>query len=213
MNMNDYQNFSKLITEVITFYEKPVTEFALKIWWNALRDKELDAIVSAIDAYVRNPDNGHFAPKPANIIKLMEGSTLDNAYIAWTKVENAIRKIGPYESVIFDDPIIHAVILDMGGWISFCEVTEKELPFFAKEFENRYQGYKLRGDKNISAPKKVFGIIESLNKNLAGKIPSPVLVGDEKKCAEVNRDGIDQENRRPRRLDEFLNSQRLSFSA
>lgn len=209
MNTSDYQNFSKLINDVFSFYEKPVTDGALQIWWNALRSKDFDAISRAFSAHVSNPDNGQFAPKPANIIKLMDGSTLDNAYTAWTKVEDSIRKIGPYESAVFDDPIIHKVISDMGGWMTMCEVTDHDLPFRAKEFENRYQGYKSRKEE-ISAPKTLTGIIEAHNRKLGSEFPSPILIGDEEKCAEVYNSGIEKNNSPAKRLDDLLtNSTKL----
>jgi hypothetical protein len=47
--------------------------------------------------------------------------------------------------VVFDDPIIHRVVDDMGGWCSFGVKDGKELPFVEKEFVARYRAFKSKG--------------------------------------------------------------------
>jgi len=83
-------------------------------------------------------------PKVADVIKMLQGSTQDSALTAWAKVDKAVRSIGTQMSVAFDDPLIHKVIQDMGGWLGLGQRQEAEWPFVAKEFETRYRGFKAR---------------------------------------------------------------------
>src|SRR5436190_1052024 len=73
----------------------------------------------------------------------------------------AFRQIGHYDSVVFSDKLIHAVIQDMGGWIALCQHNEKELSFVQRDFERRYQIYCRRRPKIL--PKHLTGFIAHQN--------------------------------------------------
>lgn len=77
--------------------------------------------------------------KSVEIMSQVEGDAETRAIQAFAKVESAVRHIGRYSSIGFDDPIIHAVLNDMGGWIQFCNCKEGDIPFKANEFLKRYQ--------------------------------------------------------------------------
>ena len=67
---------------------------------------DLRAVADALNRHAVNPDNGQFLPKPADIVRLINGNTVDRALVAWSTVERAIRSTGPYQSVVFDSPEI-----------------------------------------------------------------------------------------------------------
>lgn len=157
---SDKKEFFALVANVYGFYRIECTPFALSVWWEACKPFDFVSVKGAFNRHAVNPDNGQFLPKPADIVKLIGGGSLDGALIAWSKVEKAIRTIGPYQTVVFDDPIIHKVISDMGGWIKFGDFTEEELPFKAKEFENRYRGYRTRGAVE-NVPTKLIGLTDA----------------------------------------------------
>ena len=115
MQANDFQKFKEGLQGVMSFYRQEVSDFALDVWWSALKIYDLRAISEAFGKHVANPDNGQFPPKPADIVRMLQGSSQDSALVAWSKVDKAVRSIGLYETVVFDDPIIHRVIMDMGG--------------------------------------------------------------------------------------------------
>jgi hypothetical protein len=81
-------------------------------------------------------------PKPADIVRMIDGSNENQALTAWHKVLYAIQHIGAYESVKFDDPLIHLVINGMGGWTTLCRTNTKELHYRYAEFKERYAAYK-----------------------------------------------------------------------
>ena len=117
MNIDEFEKFHDGMVGVMSFYGKDLSRFALDVWWSALRNYDLAAVTQAFNRWLSNPDQGQFQPKPADVIKMLSGSTQDKAFAAWAKVDRAVRSVGAYASVAFDDPIIHRVIHDMGGWV------------------------------------------------------------------------------------------------
>lgn len=161
---------------------------ATTIWWGALQQYDLMAVRQGFDRHVRNPDTGQFMPKPADIVKMLQGSTQDAAMLAWAKVDRALRQIGPYTSVVFDDAIIHRVLHDMGGWIKLGDKTEDEWPFVAREFENRYRGYRLRSEQP-QYPPVLLGMAEAHNSKEGHQSEPPMLIGDPNIAAQVMQGG------------------------
>lgn len=188
MKAEEFEKFREGVQGVYSFYGKEVSSFALDVWWTALKQFDLAAVVDAFNRHLTNSDCGQWLPKPADIIRTLGGRTQDRALIAWSKVDKAVRSVGPYESVIFDDELIHRVISDMGGWIGFGQKDENEWPFVAKEFVERYRGYAMRGEAAEYAPVLV-GIAEAYNARHGHKTELPVLVGNRERAIQVKNGG------------------------
>lgn len=182
-----------MLTAVAEVYrpEKPLDASVIAIYWHALEPFDLAAVRKAFDRHVKNPDVGQFMPKPADLIRMLQGSSQDAAFAAWTKVDHAIRQVGTYADVVFDDPIIHRVVQEMGGWIAFGTKTEDEWPFVAKEFENRYRGYRQRSDIP-DYPAVLIGIAGAYNRNGGHPLTPPMLIGDAEKASSVVLGGTDR---------------------
>lgn len=175
MQLTDLPRFKQLLTGVGVLYGEPVPELLLDTWWNALEDLEFEAIKTALEKHVLHPDKGQFMPKPADVMVRLQGSTQSQAVRAWALVARAIREVGAYESVQFADPLIHAIIRDMGGWIALCHGKVSELPFRAREFEKHYQALWPRppGD----CPRQLTGLFEQQNRLGGYRLPTPVWIG------------------------------------
>lgn len=145
----------------------------------ALKDFGIEAVARGFTAHVQNPDNGQYFPKPADIVKIISGTTRDKSFVAWTKVDKAVRMIGSNQSVVFDDLLINKVIDDMGGWIALGEKSEREWPFIAKDFQERYRGYGEKRELPNGCPRKLIGAHEAENERLGFDIAPPVLIGDQ----------------------------------
>jgi hypothetical protein len=180
MKSTDREHFAALMAGVGELYGKPLSPQLLAIYWEGLKDCDFDEVRVAVNLHVRNPDTGQFMPKIADIIKFLEGNTLTQAMRAWQKVQDAMRRVGTYASVVFDDPLIHAVLDDMGGWQLLGRVQDDEIQFKAREFEKRYQTYKLKPPATY--PRKLHGIFEIENTRLGYPPPEPVLIGDEERA-------------------------------
>lgn len=187
MNDNDKERFSSCLLGAAEIIGKQLSPQAIKLYWEILKNYSIEEVEQAFFSHASNPDVGQFMPKPADIIKAIDGSGESRSMIAWTKVDKALRTIGTYETVVFDDPIIHKVISDMGGWISFGEIIESEYPFKANEFNKRYLGYANR--RNIEHPKKMIGIFEVSNLENKQKVAPPLLLGSPEKAKLVLEGG------------------------
>lgn len=173
----DKKEFAQFVGGIFAMYGKEATPMILRVWFEAMRQYDLKAFKDALSRHLLNPDNGQFLPKPADVVRLIGGTTVDSALEAWSAVDNAIRTVGTYRSVVFADPIIHKVIQDMGGWVALGNKKEDEWAFVAKEFQTRYRGIKTTGQP-VDAPKQLTGIAAQQN-GLAGiqYTEQPILIG------------------------------------
>lgn len=187
MQTNDMPNFLILMTGLGALYGKPINEPLVDIYWRALQRFDFASVKEAFQAHVDNPDSGQYMPKPADVVRYLEGSSRTQALQAWSRVVKAIGSIGSYQSVVFDDPIIHAVVAEMGGWVQLCKVKEDELPFKANEFEKRYAGYVLHPPEKY--PKQLTGILEQQNSIQGYEVKPPTLIGDQQKALLVYQGG------------------------
>ena len=190
MRTDEFEKFHDGMVGVMSFYGKDISAFALDVWWSALRNYDLSAVTQAFNRWLSNPDQGHFPPKPADVIKMLAGSTQDKAFAAWAKVDRAVRSVGAYSSVAFDDPIIHRVIHDMGGWVGLGQKSEDEWPFVARNFENIYRGYASRGEVP-DYPQVLIGIAEAYNVSKGFNSEPPRLIGNQERALMVIEGGRD----------------------
>ncbi|WP_454826058.1 DUF6475 domain-containing protein [Paraburkholderia xenovorans] len=190
MTSNDHSAFVALVADVHAFYRRDFSDFSAAVWWNALKPYDFQAVSDAVGRHSVNPDSGQYMPFPADIVKMLQGSTQDAALVAWAKVDRAVRSCGTYNSVVFDDPLIHRVIVEMGGWVLVGSKDEKEWPFVGKEFENRYRGYRMRSETPEYLP-VLIGIAEAQNNRMGQKSQPPVLIGDVEKAKRVMLAGAD----------------------
>ncbi|MDR1351530.1 MAG: DUF6475 domain-containing protein [Zoogloeaceae bacterium] len=191
MNENDEDKFKSLLKGVYDFYGKDLSEFALSIWWRGLKRFDFSAVSLAMSRHLMNSDTGQYLPKPADVMRMLGGRTEDRALTAWAKVDKAIRQVGPYLSVAFDDPLIHRVLHDMGGWIGLAQKTEDEWPFVGREFENRYRGFAMRGE-TPDYPRVLIGIAEAGNARKGLAVDPPTLIGDPARARQVMSGGTEK---------------------
>lgn len=188
MENRDKQRFVTLLTGIADYYSKELAVTTLGLYWEGLRQYDLEAVEKALWAHTQNPDSGQFMPKIADVTKMLQGRTADQAAIAWSKVDGAIRRVGTYADVVFDDALIHRVIVEMGGWIKLGTKEEDEWPFIAKEFENRYRSYRMRGEMP-EFPPVLIGMANAHNgKEGMQRLPA-TLVGDQRLALAVQAAG------------------------
>lgn len=191
MKPEQFDEFCELLDLVSEQYSKALSDGAKTLYWQGLVDFDLAAVREALYRHVRNPDTGMFMPKIADVVKMLQGSTQDSALNAWAKVDKAIRRVGTQVDVVFDDAIIHRVIQDMGGWMSFGQKQETEWPFVAKEFENRYRGFKARNEK-IEYPKVMTGLYNAYNQTKGFALQPMTMIGNPEIANKVMLAGTDK---------------------
>lgn len=189
-SLEEKRRFAGLMTGLADYYDKEVSKSTMALYWEGLKQYDYAAIEKAAWAHTQSPDeNGRWMPKISDLTKVLQGSTKDQASIAWSKVDRAVRTIGQNFDVAFDDALIHRVIQDMGGWIGLSNKSDDDWPFVAKEFENRYRGYKMR-DEVPEYPNKMIGVGTASAQQMGFKpTQGTVLIGDEQKAIEVIKNG------------------------
>jgi len=140
MTETEKPDFMKLLISTADLYRQELSSDVVELWWNTLKSHNLVQVKRAFSTHVQDPVKGEWMPKPANIIAKLKGSPERSALLAWTEVEEAVSRIGRYETVQFADPVINATIRALGGWISLCDQNLDE-PWTQKEFERRYLAY------------------------------------------------------------------------
>jgi hypothetical protein len=190
MTEHDAKAFSELLTGVMEVYGRVPTAVSSKVWWAALNRYEFQVVSKAFSDHVTNTESGQFFPKPADIIKAIEGNAQDAATLAWAKLQQAVSSVGQYYSVAFDDPLIHLVLQDMGGWPSFCKIEEKDLPFAQKRFENAHRAYYSKRNEFAEYPKYLPGVCEAANAANGFPVDPPRLVGNEEAATRVLERGV-----------------------
>lgn len=190
MKQADFNRLLNLLTDVHTMYRKDFEPRLTQVWFNALAAYTFEDVEIGINRHLLNPESGRFLPLPADIVRVVDGGTGIQAAEAWTKVEQAVKRAGPWRSVIFDDAIIHRVIEDMGGWTKMNDhATMEDLKFAGIEFGKRYQGYVLKGGVSQDYPAKLLGYAESANANRGFQVEAPLLVGISSVATKVGTGG------------------------
>jgi Domain of unknown function (DUF6475) len=184
----DKHAFKELLTNVMAFYRQDISTFALQVWWSACQGYDLEQVRKALNAHAVDPDRGQFAPKPADVVRALQGTKTDRARAAWGKVMDAMQRVGAYQSVVFDDHVIHAVIEDLGGWMGLCRSDFEQLSFTEHRFCESYRAYAGRHEP-LAYPAKLLGQFEMDNRHAGRRVAPPVLIGNPERAAEVLRLG------------------------
>ena len=190
MQEADKAKFSTLVTEVLAFYRQDVSRFAMSVWWEACKGFDFEQVAKAFNAHALDPERGQFAPKPADLIKALQGTKTDRARMAWGKTFDAMQMVGAYQSVVFDDPVIHCVIEDLGGWTKVCRSDLNELSYLEHRFCEAYRAYSGRTD--LVYPAKLIGEFEAINRHEGRKVAPPTLIGNPEKARQVLKVGSTQ---------------------
>ncbi|MDF2185881.1 DUF6475 domain-containing protein [Grimontia hollisae] len=187
MEARDLKRFASDLEAVMGLYGKTLTPTVLDVWWKALKHMALPAVTRALELHTQNPDAGQYPPKPADVIRLLGGTSKDRVNLAWAKVEKAITSVGAWNDVVFDDALIHMVIDQMGGWAKLCETKAKDLPFRAREFESKYQTVLFHPASTY--PKKLSGMANIHNASRGMEVSPPLTIGCVEHCRLVYKGG------------------------
>lgn len=189
MQANDKPMLLALVTDVLGYYRQPVSEFTLSVWWQACQPFTLEQVSKALTAHATDPERGQFAPKVADLVRILSGTHTDRAALAWGKVHEAMSAVGAYTDVVFDDPAIHAAVDDCGGWPKMCRTEIKDLSYLQHRFCEAHKAYtgrgkfdyprRLCGDRSPDSEYGKFGI----------PLPEPALIGEPAKARAVYEHG------------------------
>ena len=179
MTKRDFSEFGQLMSLLNETYgdaNKPISNLKLDVYFQALEDLNIEQIKQAIKILFQTKTM-HIFPVPPEIREAVSGNPDAVAQQALDKLLGAVRYVGGYRDVIFDDPIIHAIIVREGGWIAVCDKTLDEWIWFKKDFMKIYRGY--MGKNMADIPKKLTGIHKDLNDSRGEKYDlNPFIIGN-----------------------------------
>jgi hypothetical protein len=169
----DSNRFKAAMTNISIIYDIKMDAQKASAWWEVLKRFSIDQVEQAIADHISDPDQGMFAPKPAHIIKQIEGTSKDQeqsaeqlAEMAWAKILHEIGRIGAYGSLDMDDKIALMAVKAVGGWQKLCHSATDDLNWRKKEFFESYKVYQ-KTDPFL-LPDHLSGIIESTNNRIGG---------------------------------------------
>jgi hypothetical protein len=179
MNINQKSDFYQLVGDALGYWKQDVSEFSLNVWWNGCQTYEFDQVAQALSDHATDPDKGQFAPKVADIVRILGGTKTDRSLREWGRVHDAMSSIGAYSDVDFGDGATHAAIRDMGGWPKLCRTNLSELGYLQHRFCELYKAYDgretdvpaLMGDRSPDEMFKKKGLQPPKPKLIAGGNP------------------------------------------
>ena len=185
MQPTDRAEFAQLVTHVHAYYRQDCSPFVLSVWWAACERFDMEQVRRAMTAHASDPDAGRFCPKVADVVRVLAGTATDRAALAWGKTLEAMSSVGAYQDVVFDDPAIHAVVEDLGGWPKLCRTEAKELGYVQHRFCEAHRAYTGRG--TFAYPRRLLGD-RSPDHDYARRglpPPKPALIGDPVRAEQV----------------------------
>lgn len=152
------KKFNEGMAIMCEVFERDPSELLLKAYYSVLKemsDQDFEhSVKKAISCKKYNK-----LPLPAELLDRIDPEA--SALLAFDKFRKGKDRTGIYDSVIFDDRIIHAVIQAMGGWQDVCLITEDEWRFKRKEFLDLYKAFSQYPPGDV--PEKLIGYHEHQN--------------------------------------------------
>ena len=180
MTEHDFDRFSGVMFGVAENYGQSISPQGVALRFKALAAHEINEVERAAMSIIMCRKYTSM-PTVADFLEhLNGGSAEDKAEVEAGKVLTAIATHGGYASVVFDDPVTQAVIVQAyGGWVKLCEECGAEEPekWFRKDFAKTWAAYGRQGVR-------LFGHLPGrteITNHASGwlkHIPAPVLVGD-----------------------------------
>lgn len=144
----DKGRFREMMMAAGEVYGREITKPLLQMYFAALASLSIEQTQAAMMAHMRNPDNGQFFPKPADLLRGVTGTSKqqaaaieDRASIAWACIERDIRRIGSYGTLKLDDKQALATVKAIGGWRELCMCEESKMEWKRKEFIRMYETF------------------------------------------------------------------------
>ncbi len=187
MQLQDKQQFAQIMFAVFELYSKKPSKIAVQMFWNVLERFSIAQVETGFKLHLNDTEAGKFPPKPADVIRHIEGSVDDRQAIAtaaWQKAIDAIADVGSYKSVCFDDPAIMYAIFIMGRWENFCSMSKKEMPFKRRNFISAYCAYR----PGMVYPNYFAGLNERENSGLDCQLKI-VFIGDSTQAKAIHLAG------------------------
>ncbi|RLV58033.1 hypothetical protein D5018_19390 [Parashewanella curva] len=181
MTEQDKAEFAHVWCASWSLYDKVVTDDVLSMSFEALCQYSIEQIKSALSHHIRSTSAGQFAPRPADVIKHIPSSPHSQAVQAWEQMNYAIHRVGAWNSVYFQDPLLTLCITKLGGWVKMCRLTEWQLERLQNTFIDSYLSLAESTHSEIlNTP--LLGIIDNQNRNQSLPVDVMAVVSEQHQC-------------------------------
>lgn len=170
--MEDRKRFAKNLVGLAALLDKELPVSLQDLYWRAFKDEVSD---DEFEAACNRAGLGlKFFPKPVELMEFIRPDQETVALDAWETLQRTIRRVGQYQSVLFQDGRLTHTVESLGGWEVVCLWETKDLSYRRHEFLKTYQALKDGGP-----PRTLLGLIERDNsgRGYLAHVPPPVVVG------------------------------------
>lgn len=184
MTQADFDRFDALMQGVAECYGQTLSAQGIALRFKLLEPFSLPEVEKAALSIMASRKYTSM-PVPADFLEhISGGSAEDKAEVETGKVLAAIGKHGAYASVVFDDTVTQAVIVQAyGGWVKLCQEcgVEESENWFRKNFARTWAAYSRLSVKQSGHLPGLFEITNSSN-GYHDHVEPPKLIGDPAKA-------------------------------
>ncbi len=137
MTNDDKKRFAEIMYGLAENFSVQMNGPGLKMRFEALKKFTIEQVEHAALQIVKRRKYTTM-PTIADFIERMEVTGADKAEEQANLIPKAIRFVGRYNTPKFDDPITEFLVFKCFGWSRICEKSERDLPFFLREFKQAY---------------------------------------------------------------------------
>ena len=187
MTQAEFKQFSALIQGVAECYGQSLSAQGIALRFKLLEQFDFAEVQEAALSIMATRKYTSM-PTPTDFLEhISGGSAEDKAEVEAGKVLEAIGRHGGYASVVFDDAVTQAVIVQAyGGWLKLCQdcgVEESE-KWFRKDFAKIWAAYSRQGVKQSGHLPGIFEITNCSSGHY-DHVPPPKMIGDPDKARAV----------------------------
>lgn len=183
MQEKDKPAFAALMTGVAENYGQTITPQGIALRFKLLAPYPIAEVEAAAYSLLATRKYTTMPTVADFLERLGGGSVEDKAEVACSKALEAASVHGAYRSVVFDDPVLQAVVNNnFGGWPKFCQLPVDK--WLRKDFCEAYAAYARQG---FAEHGYMPGLCEIDNaaKGLAQFAEPPAMIGAVDACKAV----------------------------
>lgn len=167
MKDKDLEKFYAIMNGLSEQYlGEKISKVRVELYFRVLEDLTIEQIEKGLAEMLKNRFSKTL-PLPAEIRESALGNRRDLALAAFIKTGEAVSRVGAHGNVVFDDPVIHRVVMSFeGGWPGVCRALDDVK--FKDDFIARYRALAGMAERNplsmAETPLYLPGITELTNR-------------------------------------------------
>ncbi len=140
MRQDDFISFAKIIMGMSETYSRTLSESAIDIFWEVLKEYSLSEVELAIHQAITS--GGQYMPTPGSIAELIkpQQDIRQKTETKWAGVLELMRRYdGLRDMKVIVDGATAFAVRNMGGWQSLTMMDATQIPFQITKFRALYE--------------------------------------------------------------------------